>query len=71
MKLLFIHQNFPGQFRQLVPALMAAGHEVHALAIADHAYVVAQGRVVRDGPSRLLARDPEVMETFLGKKKAA
>ena len=36
MKLLFIHQNFPGQFRQLVPALMAAGHEVHALAIADH-----------------------------------
>ncbi len=41
------------------------------LAIADHAYVVAQGRVVRDGPSRLIARDPEVMETFLGKKKAA
>ena len=36
MKILFIHQNFPGQFRQLAPALAAAGHEVHALAIADH-----------------------------------
>ncbi len=36
MKILFIHQNFPGQFRQLAPALAAAGHQVHALAIADH-----------------------------------
>ena len=36
MKILFIHQNFPGQFRQLAPALAAAGHEVHALAIAEH-----------------------------------
>ncbi len=36
MKILFIHQNFPGQFRQIAPALAAAGHEVHALAIANH-----------------------------------
>ncbi|MQP64536.1 glycosyltransferase [Niveispirillum sp. SYP-B3756] len=33
MKILFIHQNFPGQFKSLVPALIAAGHEVTALAI--------------------------------------
>ncbi|ADH90874.1 ABC transporter related protein [Ancylobacter novellus DSM 506] len=43
----------------------------HALAIADHAYVIANGRVVRQGPSTEIARDPEVMESFLGKKKAA
>jgi branched-chain amino acid transport system ATP-binding protein len=43
----------------------------HALAIADHAYVIANGRVVRQGPSAEIARDPEVMESFLGKKKAA
>ena len=43
----------------------------HALAIADHAYVIANGRVVRQGPSAQIARDPEVMESFLGKKKAA
>ena len=36
MKILFVHQNFPGQFRQLAPALAAAGHEVRALAINRH-----------------------------------
>ena len=33
MKILFVHQNFPGQFKHLAPALATAGHEVHALAI--------------------------------------
>lgn len=31
MKVLFIHQNFPGQFVHLAPALAALGHEVVAL----------------------------------------
>lgn len=31
MKILFIHQNFPGQFTHLAPALAARGHEVLAL----------------------------------------
>ncbi len=31
MKILFIHQNFPGQFLHLAPALAARGHEVVAL----------------------------------------
>jgi branched-chain amino acid transport system ATP-binding protein len=57
--------------RQGLTILLVEQLASYALAIADHAYVVAQGRVVRDGPSGLLARDPEVMETFLGKKKAA
>ena len=29
-RFLFIHQNFPGQFRHLAPALAEAGHEVRA-----------------------------------------
>lgn len=31
MKILFIHQNFPGQFRHLAPALARLGHDVLAL----------------------------------------
>ena len=31
MKILFIHQNFPGQFKFLAPALAARGHEVVAM----------------------------------------
>ncbi len=42
----------------------------YALAIADHAYVLAHGRIVREGPSAGIACDPEVMENFLGKKAA-
>ncbi|MDD2177681.1 glycosyltransferase [Acidovorax sp. D2M1] len=33
MRILFIHQNFPGQFKYLAPALAARGHEVVALGI--------------------------------------
>lgn len=31
MQILFIHQNFPGQFKHLAPALVAQGHQVFAL----------------------------------------
>ncbi|WP_422075390.1 glycosyltransferase [Tranquillimonas rosea] len=31
MKILFFHQNFPGQFLHLAPALARAGHDVYAL----------------------------------------
>lgn len=35
-RFLFIHQNFPGQFRHLAPALAAAGHEVVALGMRSN-----------------------------------
>ena len=34
MKLLLIHQNFPGQFKHLAPALVRAGHSVMAMPLA-------------------------------------
>lgn len=34
MKFLFIHQNFPGQFKHLAPVLAARGHEVRALGVS-------------------------------------
>lgn len=33
MKILCIHQNFPGQYKHLAPALVAKGHEVVALTL--------------------------------------
>ena len=33
MNLLFVHQNFPGQFKHLAPALANVGHRVEALGI--------------------------------------
>ena len=33
MKILFIHQNFPGQFKHLAPALAAQGHQTVALTL--------------------------------------
>ena len=34
MNILFIHQNFPGQFKHLAPALVKGGHSVTALILA-------------------------------------
>ena len=37
MKILFVHQNFPGQYRHLAPAMAAQGHEVVALGMTEPA----------------------------------
>lgn len=43
MKILFIHQNFPGQFKHLAPALAARGDEVRALYIDGQGLKAIQG----------------------------
>jgi len=35
MRLLLVHQNFPGQFRDLAPALLDRGHELRAIACSE------------------------------------
>jgi len=48
VRLLLIHQNFPGQFRQLAPYLQQCGHEL--VAICSHQRPVGGGiRVLRYG----------------------
>ncbi|MEZ5900180.1 MAG: glycosyltransferase [Hyphomicrobiaceae bacterium] len=41
MRILFIHQNFPGQFKHLAPALVQRGHEVQALTVASNRQVTS------------------------------
>ena len=43
MRLLFVHQNFPGQFLHLAPALAARGHQVAALTDAANARAAPAG----------------------------
>ena len=50
MRILFIHQNFPGQFKLLAPALAARGHEVIALGINRPSVPTPGVRVVLHRP---------------------
>lgn len=53
VKILFVHQNFPGQFRFLAPALAARGHAVIALTMRQLDAAVWQGvRILRYGTQR-------------------
>ncbi|MEV4783611.1 glycosyltransferase [Burkholderia sp. LMU1-1-1.1] len=61
-KYLFIHQNFPGQFRHLAPALAAQGHEVVGLGMCEPAVATPGVRYVRhavDGPADRAAAPPQ------------
>lgn len=50
MRILFIHQNFPGQFRHLAPALAAQGNEVLALCINNPSAPTPGVKVVQYRP---------------------
>jgi glycosyltransferase involved in cell wall biosynthesis len=43
MRILFVHQNFPGQFLHLAPALVRDGHQVMALTLREKLPQVWQG----------------------------
>lgn len=54
MNLLFIHQNFPGQFKFLAPALAAQGHDVRAFTMQKKAAGEWQGvKLVHYQPHRV------------------
>jgi len=40
-----------------------------ALAVADHGYVLEMGEIALQGPAEQLARDPRVIDTYLGASK--
>lgn len=61
----------------LIARLKAAGATIllveqnvaEALAVADRAYVIEGGRIVKEGAASLLARDPGLREAYLGLRR--
>jgi branched-chain amino acid transport system ATP-binding protein len=62
------------QIRNIIADINAAGTSVllveqnatMALSLADHGYVLENGRIVKDGPGRELLNDPDIQEFYLG-----
>ncbi len=52
--------------RQGTGVLLVEQNAAMALAIADHAYVLETGKVVRDGPASELLADTDIREFYLG-----
>lgn len=51
-------------------AILLVEQNLHqALAVADRAHLLESGRIVREGPARLLAADPYLREAYLGLEK--
>jgi branched-chain amino acid transport system ATP-binding protein len=48
--------------------LLVEQNAVAALALADYGVVMEMGEVTAEGPSRSLADDPRVMDTYLGRR---
>ncbi|MDH7483225.1 MAG: ABC transporter ATP-binding protein [Spirochaetales bacterium] len=57
------------QFRSLGKTiLLVEQNAFKALQVADRAYILEQGRIVKEGIASELARDPSVKEAYLGSK---
>jgi branched-chain amino acid transport system ATP-binding protein len=56
-----------GRLRETgVTILMVEQNARAALEVADHGYVLETGEIVLEGPATDLARDPRIVETYLG-----
>jgi glycosyltransferase involved in cell wall biosynthesis len=58
MKFLFIHQNFPAQFKNLAPALVRLGHDVTAFMLSNNDFTLWKGiKIIPYSLSRGNAQD--------------
>jgi branched-chain amino acid transport system ATP-binding protein len=49
-----------------ITVLLVEQNVTEALEIAQRAYVLERGRIVKDGPAQVLRQDPEVREAYMG-----
>jgi ABC-type branched-subunit amino acid transport system ATPase component len=57
--------------RQDVTVLLVEQNVRQALAVADHCYILAEGRNQMDGPAAAILADPVVAEIYLGGRRVA
>jgi ABC-type lipopolysaccharide export system ATPase subunit len=48
------------------PAAVMLAESASRIGAVDHAYVIADGRPLLDGPSREVAANPEIRQAYLG-----
>jgi branched-chain amino acid transport system ATP-binding protein len=59
------------EFKALGKTILLVEQNAHkALQVADRAYVLEQGRIVKTGPAHDIAQDPAVRAAYLGTKSA-
>lgn len=52
--------------KEMLTILLVEQNAAKALAIADHAYIMENGRIVMEGPAAELQKNPDVREFYLG-----
>lgn len=62
-------QNIVVKLKEKNIGILITDHNVHeTLSITDHAYLLFEGRVLKEGNSDFLANDPEARKLYLGEK---
>lgn len=62
-------QNIVQKLREKNIGVLITDHNVHeTLSITDHAYLLYEGKILKQGDSEFLANDPEARKLYLGDK---
>lgn len=62
-------QNIVKNLRERNIGILITDHNVHeTLSITDHAYLLFEGEVLKEGDSEFLANDPEARKLYLGEE---
>ncbi|MCK4272490.1 hypothetical protein KAX22_07555, partial [bacterium] len=62
-------QRIVGRLKEKGLGVLITDHNVReTLQITDHAYVMAEGKILKAGTAEVLANDPEARKIYLGER---